>query len=151
MLVSESWALTRLNAEIDWLTSGSGWQAPPEHAPPWQLWPQAPQLRGSEAVTAHAPEQSVAPAVQVNPHDRPLQVAAAFAWGAHAVHDVGPQLLMLKLDTQAVPHRWKPGLQANPHVVPLQVAVALAGGTHGVHDVPQVAVLASDEQIPLQL
>jgi hypothetical protein len=105
MLVSESWAFTRLNAAIGWLTSGSGWQAPPEHVPPWQLWPQAPQLRGSDAVNTHAPKHSVALAVQVNPHDRLLQVAVALAGGAHAVHDVLPQLLTLMLDTQAVPHR----------------------------------------------
>jgi hypothetical protein len=35
----------------------------------------------------------------------PLHVAAPLVGAGHAVQDVVPQLLMLRLDTQAVPHR----------------------------------------------
>jgi len=43
--------------------------------------------------------------LQVNPQDVPLQVETAFMGGEHAVHDVGPQLLMLVLETHAPLHR----------------------------------------------
>jgi len=64
-------------------------QLPPQHD-----WPEAQHVLPQATPLAH-----------VNPHIVPSQVAAAFAGGMQAVHDVVPQLLMLVLDTQAVPQR----------------------------------------------
>ena len=140
-----------MNAEIGWLTSASGWQTPPEQLPPWQLWPQLPQLSGSDVVWTQAPEHMVVVPVQVKPHDEPLQVAVALAGGTHGVHDV-PQLLVLVFDEQVPLQLWKPVLQVNPHALPSQVALALLGGVHAAHDVaPQLLVLLFDAQAPLQL
>jgi hypothetical protein len=41
--------------------STTGWHVEAVHPPPWQSCPQAPQLRGSEARSAHPPVQSVVP------------------------------------------------------------------------------------------
>jgi hypothetical protein len=80
----------------------NGWQAPPLHVPPRQLWPQVPQLRGSDAVCTHAFEHMVVVPVQVKPHEVALlQMGVAFAGAVQAVHDVVPQLLGLPLETQA--------------------------------------------------
>jgi hypothetical protein len=62
------------------------------------------------------------------------------------VHEA-PQLAMLALLAQVLPHRCVPGLHENPHELPSHVAVASDGGTHGEHEVPQVAVLESAPQM----
>lgn len=42
------------------LSSSIGWQAPAEHDPPKQLWPQLPQLFGSMLVSEQLPLHVVA-------------------------------------------------------------------------------------------
>lgn len=132
------------------LASVTGKQIPLLHTPPKQLWPQAPQFKGSDASGTHAFEQALVPLPQEMPHFIPSQVAVPLATTGQAVHEVVPQLLTLVFEAHAVPHKWKPGLQVNPHAVPLQVEVAFAGGVHGVQNVPQVLMLLLVAQAPEQ-
>jgi hypothetical protein len=90
-----------------------------------------------------APLHSLKPAAQEAPQAVPSQVETPFAGGAHAMHDVGPQVMTLLLLAQVPLQTWNPPAQAKPHAVPSQVATALAGGAaHAMHDVvPQLATL----------
>lgn len=76
--------------------------------------------------------------LHVKSHAVPLQVAVAFAGGAHGVHDA-PQVAMLELLAHAPEHTWKFVLHAMPQVVPLHVAEPLAGVPQGVHAAPHVS------------
>src|SRR5580704_17629122 len=67
----------------------TGWQPPFEHAPPWQLWPHAPQFTGSPARSTSHPSpasrsQSANGAVQRSPHPPSTQNGALLGPEGHA-------------------------------------------------------------------
>ena len=88
-------------------------QLPPQEAPSHVAVPPAGMGHGTQELPqlavlileAQAVPQAWVPAPQVNPQLVPLQVAVLPAGAAHAVHEVAPQLAVLALDTQVVPHR----------------------------------------------
>ncbi len=89
----------------------------------------------------------------MNPHETPLHVAVELAGGAHATHELVPQLFVLLLLTHTPAQLWKPALQAQPHETPSQVTVELAGPAgHATHElVPQEFTLELLTHAPLQL
>src|SRR5690349_2818933 len=90
-----------------------GWQAPPEHVPPRQLWPQVPQLFASVLVGTQALLQHVLGAEQVPqssklpqpsatwPHVAPT---AAQVFGTHAHWWAALQAIWLPVQSALVLH-----------------------------------------------
>jgi hypothetical protein len=96
----------------------SGWQMPPVHAPPWQLFPQLAQFFPSTCSSTHAPSHEVKPAPQLSAQ-APLLHAAEPLPLVGAGHDF-PQPPQFKVSleklTQALGHAF--GLllvHAKPH------------------------------------
>jgi len=103
---------------VEKLASTMGEQVPPLHPPPWQPWPQAPQLLPSVMRFAHAFGHTVVPAPQVW-HWLPTHAAPAAHW-----------LLVLQVVVQAVAPQMKgaQGVLTGPGQLPLpsQPAAAVA-------------------------
>jgi hypothetical protein len=108
--------------------------------------------------------------LHVNPQVVPLQVAAAFAGAAHAVHALmpheaglvfgvhcpeqmcipGSQEQAFVLGMQAPAHSFMFAGQVGRHDVPLQVTLPPLGAWHGAQAVPQLATSLSETQLPAQ-
>jgi hypothetical protein len=65
MLLPTNCAEIKKKVEIGWFSRATGWHTFPTQAPPWQLWPQAPQLAPSVARFAQALGHTVRPLPQV--------------------------------------------------------------------------------------
>lgn len=120
---------------------------PSTHAPPAQVFPQAPQFEGSRCLSAHA-------ALQVSMHAVaqvvPVQVARSSAPPAAQAEHEEPQADATPSPTQFIPQRVLPAEHVVLHAVPSHVGIE--PGTpcaQRVHEAPHARTSVARAHSPL--